>query len=311
MYVNTSVVKALMYLRNVSAPELANLTHTPLLDLQTWLDARQEEDNELVPFSVQMEVLKLLGIDGEAPRADVVHYWRTYEPLFSRPEKSYWALGIMLKAFGRAQAVFIAREADPSWSTKAVAHFGLRFQGFMAILEVRAHPLKSLSFDPERLPDLSWVPETFGVLLPEAEYLAMEPGSMKVRGMTQYLAYTSEMNQWERLREAAIEHGLHAEQVAQMLLGEELVPRIAGAARSTEEPAVVPPSEPVLKTAPKGPSIQELRAGNGRTQQDDLDLFVTPVTPLNRAAERAAMSRAVPRPGATSRPVVKKVSHES
>lgn len=292
MYVNTSVVKALMYLRGVSAPEMANLTHTPVGDLNDWLDDRLDEENERVPFTVQMEVLKILGIDGEAPRPDVVHYWRTYEPFFARAEQAYWALGIMLKAFGKAQAVFISREADPVWTLRSVSHFGLKFQGFMAILEVSAHPLKSLAFDPQNIQDLSWVPETFGVLLPEDEYTRLEPGSMKVRGMTQYLTYTSEMSRWERLREAAIEHGLHAEQVAKMLLGDESVPRIAGAAAPAEEVEFAAPSEPVLKTTPRGPSTQQLHTQGGRNANDDFELFETPVTPLSRAPERPAFKRA-------------------
>lgn len=219
MHVNTSVVKALMYLRNISEVELSNLTHTPVSDLQDWLYERLDEDSSRVSFEVQMEILKLLGIEGDRPRSDVVHYWRTHEPLFSRPQQAYWALNIMLKAFGHAQAVFISRESDPFWTWKAQAHFGLKFEGFMAVLEVTAHPLKTMSFDPDNMADLSWVPESFGVFLSDGDYARLEPGALKVKGLNQYLTYTCEMSQWERLREAAIEQGIRAEQVAKLMLG--------------------------------------------------------------------------------------------
>jgi len=232
-----------------------------------------------VPFETQLEILRLLGISGEAPRQDIVHYWRVHEPLFSRAESNYWALSIMLKAFGKAQAVFISREADPLWSWNAKAHFGLRFEGFMAILEVSAHPLRTISFDPENMADLSWVPDTFGVLLPDQEFDKLEPGAMKVRGMTQYLTYTTEMAQWERLREAALEKGIRAEQVAAMMLGNDGPVRLSGAEQEAAPPAPAPVPEKVA-------DITELRAATSRAS-DDIQLFITPV----KSAEKAPLRR--------------------
>lgn len=279
MHVNTSVVKALMYLRSVSESEMANITHTPLAELQAWLYDQGEDSESRVPFETQLEILRLLGISGEAPRQDIVHYWRVHEPLFSRAESNYWALSIMLKAFGKAQAVFISREADPLWSWNAKAHFGLRFEGFMAILEVSAHPLRTISFDPENMADLSWVPDTFGVLLPDQEFDKLEPGAMKVRGMTQYLTYTTEMAQWERLREAALEKGIRAEQVAAMMLGNDGPARLSGAEQEAAPPAPAPVPEKVA-------DITELRAATSRAS-DDIQLFITPV----KSAEKAPLRR--------------------
>lgn len=276
MHVNTSVVKALMYLRSVSESEMANITHTPLVDLQDWLYDQGEDSESRVPFETQLEILRLLGIVGEAPRQDIVHYWRIHEPLFSKADANYWALSVMLKAFGKAQTVFISREADPLWSWNAKAHFGLRFEGFMAILEVSAHPLRSISFDPENMPDLSWVPDTFGVLLPDQEFDRLEPGAMKVRGMTQYLSYTTEMAQWERLREAALEKGLRAEQVAAMMLGNDGPARLTS---SENEPA--PATNTLMQE--KVADIAELRAAETSRSGDDIHLFITPVKSANKA----------------------------
>lgn len=312
MHVNTSVVKALMYLRGLGEPTVANLVNSTLEDFQAWLYDIGEDSENRVPFDAQLEVLRLLGIHGEGPRPDVVHYWRIHEPLFSQAVRSYWALNIVLKAFGKAQAVYIAREADPAFTLQAKAHFGLRFEGFMAILEVTAHPLRSISFDPETMPDLSWVPDTFGVLLPEAEFLKLQPGQMKVKGFTQYLTYTTEMAQWERLREAALENGIRAEQVASLLLGSSAGPLLEGNASTgtmgtkaeaassepaaeTEAPApaserlfanrpaaaaAAPAEEPVptAKHTAEIHSLQDVRGGS-----DDMSLFVRPVQKVPRA----------------------------
>lgn len=301
MHVNTAVVKALMYLRGVGEPTLANLVHVTLADLQAWLYDMGENSEERVPFETQIEILRILGIAGEAPRGDVVHFWKIHEPLFSRHQSTYWALNVMLKFFGKAQAVYIGREADPAFCTQARSHFGLRFQDFVAILEVSAHPLRTISFDPETMPDLSWVPDTFGVLLPESEFDRLEPGSMKVKGFTQYITYTTEMAQWERLRESALEHGIRAEQVATLLLGGTGPTRIAAAPSeassdaphdsvrdaASSEPvrdsreAAVDLSRPVAPTAPTSP-VRTVE--DARNASDDMRLFVTPVKSVDKPA---------------------------
>lgn len=252
MHINTSVVKALMSLRCVDAAELANLVHIPYADFSAWLYEDAPESEERVPFDTQLEVLRILGIHGEGPREDVVHYWRIHEPLFSTRSKNYWALDIALKAFGPAQAVFISRETDPFLTFKAKAHFGLKFEGFMAILEVTAHPLRNVSFDPTEMENLSWVPDTFGVLLPEADYARMEPGSMRVRNLTQYLTYSTEVAQWERLRETALENGIRAESVAALLLGQEGPVRISASPESRHSASEADDefAQPVASVAP-------------------------------------------------------------
>lgn len=281
MHVNTSVVKALMHLRGVDEHTLANLLHVSSPDMHAWLYDIGEDSEERVPFEVQLEVLRVLGITGETPRPDVVHYWRIHESLFSRPAETYWALGVLLKAFGKAQAVFIAQEADPALSFKARAHFGLRFGSFYAILEVTAHPLRSISFDPESMADLSWLPDTMGVLLPEAEYAALEPGAMKVRNLQQYLTYNAEVMQWERLRDAALEKGIRAEQVAAMLLG-----GVSPAKEALAPKEAVAPAEPLVKhtaveapaaPAPAPSAVQPAALPDRRAEQEEMRLFVTPV----------------------------------
>jgi hypothetical protein len=259
MFVNPSVVKALMQLKGLSPYTVAKLVHIPFRDFTAWLDDTRPVGDDEFSVSAQLEVLSLLGVRDSAPRNDVVHYWQVHEPFFSRAERSYEALQVTLKAFGPAQAVYIAREQDPVLSFSAKAHFGLRFAEFLAILEVTAHPLKTISFDPAVMQDLSWAPGTLGVLVSEDEYVKLEPGSMKVRGLTQYLTYSTEVSQWDRLRESAIEHGISAEKVASLLLGpnsttQKLATDVAA------RPAVSPltPVEPPTPPAEKSPAYQDL-----------------------------------------------------
>lgn len=223
MHINTSIVKALMTLKNISLEALGNLAHVTQADMQAWLYDEGKNSEDRVPFDTQLEILKLLGINGETPRNDIVHYWKLHENLFNKPLETYWPLQVLFKAFGNAHAVFLSREADPLFSFQAKAHFGLKFENFVAVLEVTAHPFKSISFCPSVLPEMAWMPEAMGVLLSEDEYNSLEPGSFKVPHLQKYLSYNVEVAQWDKLREVAIGQGLRAEQVAALLAGNSLL----------------------------------------------------------------------------------------
>jgi hypothetical protein len=278
VHVNNQVVHALMHLRCVDLATLAGLAHVTAGALQSWI---YQGDDEAVGFDQQLEVLSFLGVRSESPRSDVVHYWSVHENFFSRASSSYWALQVVLKAFGDAEAAFIARDTDPALSFSAQAHFGLRFNGFMAILSVTAHPLRSVSFDPEWMEGLTWASDTLGVLIPADEYARLEPGAMQVKGMAQYLTYSAEMTQWERLREQAHAQGIRAEQVADLLLG--------GAASVNARISVAQPA-PVVKAAaevaPAEPPVKPvLDAGAAAAPPEPAatpgDLFTTPVRPAH------------------------------
>lgn len=252
MEVNSQVVNALMALRGIELKTLSSLAHVTLESLNKWLYGGQDD---AIAFEQQLEILNFLGVRGEVPRPDVVHYWHIHEPLFSRAATTYWALNVVLKAFGSAQVAYITRDSDPALTFKAGAHFGLRFENFMAILSVTAHPLRTLSFNPEKMEDLEWVPEAIGVLLPVNEYEALQPGAMKVKGMTQYLTYSEEVTRWEKLREQAHSQGIRAEQVAQLLLGNvapaaSRIEAAASAATAAAPSAKEPAAETVTDKAP-------------------------------------------------------------
>jgi hypothetical protein len=266
MHINTSIVKALMALKRVPSESLCNFAHVTQSDMQAWLYDEGEDSEDRVPFDTQLEILKLLGINGEIPRNDIVHYWRLHESLFSAPMDTYWPLQILLKAFGKANAVFLASEADPLWSFKSKTHFGLQFSNFLAILEVTTHPLRTITFNPDVLPEMSWMPDSMGVLLPPLEYSQLEPGAFKVKSLQKFLNYTVELAQWDKLREVALEQGLRAEQVASLLVG-----YVALDFKSAPPIVVGPPQ--VDEVERSSISVTE------HSELEDIALFATPVKP--------------------------------
>lgn len=274
MHVNNQVVSALMQLRGIDLRTLSSLAHATVGALSSWVNNGVDE---AITFEQQLEVLNFLGVRGEAPRGDVVHYWHVHENFFSRTSRNYWALQTVLKAFGPAQVVYISREADPALEFSAKAFFGLKFEGFLAILAVTAHPLRNITFNPERMEELSWAPDAIGVLLPHAEYDRLEPGAMQVKGMTQYLTYSSERTQWDRLREQAQAQGLRAEQVANLLLGGAAAANVRIEAQPTSPPAPAPAAveqlEPIRPAAQAAPTAVVVD-----------NLFDTPVRPAARRA---------------------------
>lgn len=267
-YIDTAVVRALMSLRGISAETLCSLAHVTRADMLAWLNEEGDSHDERVEFDTQLEILRMLGIAGEAPRPDVLHFWRIHEPFFSRASTTYWPLETVLKAFGKAQVAYLARESDKAITFEAKTRFALKFGAFNAILEVTTHPLRSASFDPESMANLSWLPDSMGVLLPDAQYDRMEPGSMKVKGLTQFLTFTAERAQWERLREMALEKGIPADQVAAALL-------LPGTA-----PAVV--TEPTPQVAPVKPARESAAEAASRLRAELVDTPrpVAPVAPV-------------------------------
>lgn len=264
--INTAVVKALMYLRSLSITDLANLATVTVDEFESWLDDQHEGSEDAIPFEIQLDILKMLGIKDEYPRADIVHYWRITEPFFGSRSSIYWALDVVLKAFGKAQVAFVARDEDPAFTFKSKSHFALKFPAFMAILEIQTHPLRSLRFDPSKFDDLDWVQDSNGILVSSSNYERLQPGAMRVQGLHQYLTYSTEMKQWDMLRDAAFEKGLKAEQVANLLIGN-VDNQLEFKQENQDEQS--PPPAPVAK--PPAPSIDLPEA------DDD---FLTPVKQL-------------------------------
>lgn len=232
LVVNTDVVKAVLFLRGISLEALSNLVGETAEALAGWLDSTAPEGDEL-EIDSQLEVLRVIGFSGGVPRKDTVHFWRVNETLFSRASSSYWALKVLLQAFGPAQMAYIARESEPAFSTKSKFFFALSFAGeaggpgFYAMVEVKTHPLRTASLNPESIPLLSWAPDVMGVLLDNQKYDKLGPGSLKSPQLRGYLDYTAETRRWEALRELAQSRGLTAQQLLGVLTSVEELPNVA------------------------------------------------------------------------------------
>lgn len=218
MYINTQVVRALMALRRIDEPTLANIANVSAPVLSQWLYAETDESEELIAFDTQLEILRVLGINGETPRNDIVHYWYVHEELFSSSVKNYWALALLADAFGKADAVYFAKEADPAISVRSKAHFGLQFPSFKAVLEVTSHPLRNIGFDPARIANIQWAPGNFGVLVAQSDFRKLAPGLMTPGLFDSQLNVGREMLAWERLNLLARDQNIGADQIEMLLL---------------------------------------------------------------------------------------------
>lgn len=256
--INHLTVRALMAVRRVSIDTAANLANVKGNSLVAWLNGA--DDGQALPFDKQIELLSLLGVRGDHPRSDVVHHWHVHQPLFSGAKRDFWAVQALIKAFGPAQATVISRAQDPAWTLQASARFGLRFEKFLAVLEVSAHPLRNISFGPDVLTGLSWASDTFGVLLPPTEYDQMEPGAVEVRSLQRQLTYSEEMGRWDSLRTQALEQGIRAEQLADILRGGASLPALPGEPAVVAQPPVPAPEVVLVPTVDLAPvdEFQEL-----------------------------------------------------
>ena len=214
MKVNTLVVRALMALRLIDDHTLSHTMQIPPAKLYAWL---YQDDADAVAYHRQLEILALLGIDEHIPRDDVVHHWTVVEPWMGSTQGIYWAIEVMTRAFGRAQAVFVAPESDPAFMFKAVARYGLRFDRFYALLEVKCPPMRSIRFDPAQIPGMAWMPGNFGVLLEQDRMPELLPGAMPVEQFEADVGIPEEMLKWERLSRLASTSRIKPEDVAKWI----------------------------------------------------------------------------------------------
>lgn len=216
MYVNSEVVASLMALKQIDIDSLASLVHVRSEHLENWLDNSAGTDG-LISYDVQLEILSILGVRKEAPRNDVVHYWRVDEPFLGSTSRVYQPLQTVLKAFGGAKVSYVAREADPSFSSTARTCFCLQFDSFLALLEVHGHPMRNVRFDPEEIGNLAWNSEVQGIILTEEQYDSLEPGALTTQELKQYLNFNTELVLWEKLRKLAADRGILAHQAMALL----------------------------------------------------------------------------------------------
>lgn len=244
MQVNSTIVLALVQLRELDLSVLARIAHVPQQAMLRWV---READETALTFEQQVEVLNYLGIRGEAPRPDVVHFWRVHEGFFSRAAQVYAPLNVVLSAFGPAEVIHLAREQDAPLALRSESYFALKFANFSATLCVSTHPLRSVSLDPSHTPGLSWADDARELVIPVEEYDAFEPGALRVPVLEQRLQMCAEQAAWDQLRITAMTRGLRADSVAAVLL---CAPEASGA-RNADQPSPLQPE--VLQVQQSGP----------------------------------------------------------
>lgn len=293
-HIETSVVYALMTLRQIDAPTLANLVHVKLNSLIEWLKG----NHDAIPHDYQMEILNILGIKGEGPRGDIVHYWTIQESFWSSFGSTYDALDTVMNVFGNAQVVHIAAESDPLFTSESRSLFGLRFEGFMAILDIKGHPWRGLRFDPERL-KMQWISERPVVGIPLDVYNAMEPGAFGVTQLQRHMLYNEEVTSWERICAMALDSGMRASEAEAKIFTpaavshEELAPPVVAAtpvppilnvvAQEVQEPEALPVVQeelpPIINPAP--PVVRHMAMPSQehgvRSSASDTRIFSTPI----------------------------------
>lgn len=215
MHINTHVVRALMALRRIDEPTLANIANVTTAMLSKWLHDGTDGD-ELIAFDTQLEILRVLGINGESPRRDIVHYWHIHQEFFSS-KKTFWAIDVMTEAFGKAEVVYFAKDTDPLASMTARSHFGLQFQSFKAVLEVTTHPLRNIGFDPDSFEQLNWAEGSSLVLVNREQFEKLAPGLMTPVLYDRQLVLGREQLAWERLNSLSRETKIGPEQLELLL----------------------------------------------------------------------------------------------
>lgn len=219
MYVNTKIVNALLTLRAVSLQSLAGVTGISYSALAAWLTDSAADNDERLPFERQLEVIKVLGIVGDHPRSDITHSWYLHEPAFGDRAATYEPLRLMLACFGRCEVTHMVPECDPFMSLTARTHFGLTFEKFRAVLEVRSSPLRSLAFDPTDLLNLAWVGEEAPLIVSDATFANLvTPGETTPAALDRARLKALAPARWAKLAQLAEERGLDAPALAHHLI---------------------------------------------------------------------------------------------
>lgn len=246
MLINVQVVSALLHLRGISLQTLAQFSGIHPQRLALWL--RSQQNDEVVPFDRQLEILALLGIRNETPREDLVHHWNVTEPLFGMAARTYAPLRAVLDAFGPAEVAYLVCETDPAFTLRVVNRYALKFRsGFYSILTVRSSPLRNVMFDPAAFTNLSWMTGNVAVLLDRRQYERLEPGIVAPKELASHVDFALEEMKWHSLRHLAAERQVSPGDLAQWILHAR-----SAATTPTAAASVLPPTSEASPTLDLG-----------------------------------------------------------
>lgn len=219
MFVNTTVVRALMTLRGFTRSSLAKTAGVREDNLRAWL-ADSDSSDLCMAKKNQILVLRALGIEGELPRPDTVHAWLLDESSRSGRQAGLDALQIVLEAFGKAEVIHFGRDTDPVFTFSEDVFFGLRFSEFRVVLRVKPGFLRDVQFAPESCANLEWAKENAICMLPEQRYQQIVKSDVTSSEFEDYVRGQVELEKWESLHLLAREHNIGADSIAKWLFAE-------------------------------------------------------------------------------------------
>ncbi len=255
MKLNTLVVKALVELQELDFDTIARMAHVSRADLLAWLYGGDDAAQERIAPARRVEILKLLGIDEDSPRADVVHHWKVREPFFGSTSTIYWAVTALTRAFGAGKVVYFSPENRPGLTFTHESRFGIQFDKFQVVLTVEGHAMRSSRFDPDRIEGLGWLPGSAGILLDQPEYEKLIPGELPVTEFSEHIEFAQDAVAWQQVslkaREAGVRPTVLIDWVSQQGLLPPPPPRggLDSIKVSSVQDRIRPVSEPPSETA--------------------------------------------------------------
>lgn len=220
MYINTRVVRALMYLRDVNRKTLAQQAGVHYDNLKAWLQTPQGSELYLTPPS-QIAVLKALGVEGAMLRPDQVHRWHI-DQRRAAGDAVFRPMMIVAQAFGHAKFVFFQQQSWQPFSMQRELLFGLKFDMFRAVLSVRCSMLRPIALDswglapyltPDAAPVVSITQET-------AERL--DNAGVTPKEFDQLYAGVPRLTSWEDVPLVGRELGIAPEEVLEWMSARDL-----------------------------------------------------------------------------------------
>jgi transcriptional regulator with XRE-family HTH domain len=219
LVVNTTVVRALMTLRGLNRKSLAKLAGVREDNLRAWLSGADSADLCMARKN-QILVLRSLGVDEEAPRADTVHAWVLDETTNKRREEGIAALHTIVSAYQDAQVVHFGLNADSAFTFSEHSHFGLFFTGFRAVLTVKPGFFRDVQFSPDSVKGFTWAAENPVCLLPDFRFLQITSSDVTPTEFDDFATGQVELSKWENLHLLAREHQIRAEDIAKWMFSE-------------------------------------------------------------------------------------------
>lgn len=195
---------AFQSLNRLSNDMITRLAHVSKQELSNWLGGLEHSLSVESISAIQ----NLIGFNDEgAPRTDIVHFWQIQETWKSSlKDVAYQHLISLAESYGPVSVAHVSRSSDGA----STSVFALQFPEFLAILEIKASLIKALTFNPEKIPNMSWLPGLNNIELPDELFDSLEPGAISLQTLKETLSKEEESRKWRILQESLTQKGIKA-----------------------------------------------------------------------------------------------------